>query len=129
MKPDKKACLNCKKEISGRATFCSDACRMAYKRKANKPEHNSEENPNKSEQIETRTPKPEQAFRDSLTKADKTFYDRAMRDFGEPYYKFGKTEHEEKCLHCGKDFKTTLSMLRFCSYEHYADALAGKTYA
>lgn len=65
-------------------------------------------------------------FLDSLTKTDKSFYDRAIRDFKEPYYKFGETERTEKCLQCDSEFKTTLSMLRFCSYEHYSDALAGK---
>jgi len=55
-------CLQCNKEISqieGKKTrlFCSDACRMAYKRKANKLEFKSEqtksEQPFKSEQIKS----------------------------------------------------------------------------
>lgn len=29
-------CLNCDKEISKKATYCSDKCRMAYKRKLSK---------------------------------------------------------------------------------------------
>lgn len=100
---------------------------MAYKRteKANKPEH---------EQPKTRTNVPEQTnpntdeFRATLTKTDKTFYDRAMRDFKEPYYRFSNKVHDETCImqSCKSKFRTSLAVLKYCSYEHYSQSIAGK---
>ena len=76
------------------------------------------------------TSKPDK-FRDGLTTTDKTFYDRAMRDFGEPYYRFNQLDkdgepimRELKCAQCGKSFTTTLSLNKYCSYEHYHESLA-----
>ena len=46
------SCLNCGKEVSSRAKYCSDACRMKYRRKA-EPEQISvepEQKANKGEQ-------------------------------------------------------------------------------
>ena len=51
-------CLYCNKEVSGKAKYCGDACRMAYGRKAkkqpekttNEPEQNTK--PNTCEEVE-----------------------------------------------------------------------------
>lgn len=128
MKPDRVVCQNCGKEID-RGKWCSDKCRMANKRTAKpeqstaKVEQNTNPNTNKGEHLnpeQLENEQPEQdTFRASLTKTDKTFYDRAMRDFKNPYYNFDAELHEEKCLFCGEKFKTRLRMGRFCSYEHY----------
>ena len=126
MRPDKQTCKNCGKEIEGKKTYCDDACRMAFKRNPNKqPEQNNNPNTNKAEQIEPEQSNPnnDMDFRSSLTETDKTFYDRAMKDFGEPYYYFGNNTHQEKCIRCSKSFKTTLNALRFCSYQHYTEEL------
>ena len=117
MKPDKNVCLNCGKEISQRAKYCSDRCTKAYKRNSDK----------KGPEVGQNSDIPQLGqVKSDMTETDQTFYDRAMKDFGEPYYKFGESEREETCLQCDKKFKTTLSMLRFCSYKHYSDALAGR---
>lgn len=95
---------------------------MAYKRV--EPEQNSNPNTNKPEQIVPEQAKVEQP--EHLTKTDQTFYDRAMRDFGKPYYRFNETPVREKICdmgRCGKKFKTTLSLLRYCSYEHYSQTI------
>lgn len=130
MKPDKNTCLNCKIEISGRAKYCSDKCRMAYGRNPNKvgsePEQKGEQTQGEHEQITTRTPEPEQDdFRAQLTKTDKTFYDRAMDVWGEPYYNFDWTKRESKCNFCGAKFSTELRLNRYCSYQHYSQSLKG----
>jgi hypothetical protein len=99
---------------------------MANKRHE-QPEQNSNPNTNKPEHFEPEHTNPNKdEFRATLTKTDKTFYDRAMREFKEPYYKFGDKLKEVSCLRCRDKFKTSLSMLRFCSYEHYSDSLSGK---
>lgn len=128
MKPDKKTCLNCTEEVSNRAKFCSDKCRKQYERNSDKttPElgHLSDLEA-KTELGQANSDKDE--FRATLTKTDKTFYDRALRDFKEPYYRFGETEATEKvCSRCGEKFKTSLALLKYCSYEHYSDTIAGK---
>ena len=57
-------CLNCNKELDNpRAKFCSDKCRMAYKRRTKQPEQQPEQiDPNKPKRPEqiTRTKRPEQ---------------------------------------------------------------------
>jgi hypothetical protein len=54
-------CLNCEKEVSGRAKYCNDACRMAYKRKGEqKGEQKPEQIEAKPEQIANPNTKPEQ---------------------------------------------------------------------
>lgn len=120
MKPDKNTCLNCGKQISSKAKYCSDKCRKAYSRK-------SDINPDKlnpdTDKTQVGQPKSD-TFRDSLTKTDKTFYDRAMDLWGEPYYKFRPGEEREaKCGFCGEKFKTTLSLNKYCSYQHYHQSL------
>lgn len=120
MKPDEVTCQNCGKQIA-KGKWCSDKCRMAFKRK---PEQKPKPNTNKGEQTIPEQHSPN--IRDSLTKTDQTFYDRAMRDFEKPYYNFSDELREEECLHCGDKFKTSMAMLRFCSYQHYSDALSGK---
>jgi hypothetical protein len=98
---------------------------MAKRRtKANtKPEH---EQP-KPEQIQPEQANPNtlsaelKELRDSLTKTDKTFFDRAIRDFGYPYYNYDSFLKEGTCIFCKKPFKTNLSLNRYCSYQHYAD--------
>lgn len=134
MKPDRVACQYCGKELDGKANkkFCSDAHRMAFVRvkgsKANKPEHLPEQM-EPEQQIEGVEKHGEIQFDvnpNKLTKTDKTFYARAMRDFGEPYYRFGEKIHEEVCKFCDKGFRTSLSLLAYCCYNHYRDSLAGK---
>lgn len=132
MKPDKVICQNCGEQIE-KGKWCSDKCRKAHGRKSDNPDTRVGQNPDKTNpdtdilQVgQAKSDKDE--FRASLTKTDKTFYDRAMRDYKEPYYKFGSPVKEVICLHCWNKFKTSLSMLRFCSYDHYSDALSGKKY-
>lgn len=119
---------------------------MAYKReqgeqkKANKPEQNNPNTVPEHEQTEpeqnsvkkpdisnpdtennvTRTELGQIDFmREDLAKTDQTFYDRAMKDFGEPYYRFGGQKKEGVCAYCSKPFQTTLALNRYCGYEHY----------
>ncbi len=95
---------------------------MAFKRKpeqiASEPEQTR--TINKPEQ-----PNPNISVRE-LTKSDKTFYDRAMRDFGKPYYNFDAALREEKCIRegCGAKFETNMSLLRYCSYQHFSDTIS-----
>lgn len=131
MKPDTNKCLNCNKEISSKAKFCSDKCRKAYSRN---PDNKSDKtNPDTPEiqvgQPKSDKPEHEPGFRATLTKTDKTYYDRAMRDMGEPYYRFfGVPEHEVTCVReqCDAKFTTTLSLCRYCSYEHYKETISGR---
>ena len=44
-----KQCKNCGADISDKATFCGDACRMSYKRNPNKTEANPNKQPEHSE--------------------------------------------------------------------------------
>lgn len=133
MRPDKKVCLYCGKEIDGKKLYCDDAHRMAFKRQSEQePEQKDNPNTNKVEQIlpeQAETEQPEQSLRDSLTKTDKTFYDRAMKDFREPYYHFGEIPVTKKVCDrgdCKQTFKTTLRLLRYCSYDHYTRTISGR---
>lgn len=128
MKPDKNTCLNCGKQIGSRAKYCSDKCRMAYARNPNKqdaePEQITNPNTNKGEQNVPEQPtRTNDSLRSTLSKTDKTFYDRAMKDFGEPYYNFDWAEREAKCGYCGAKYKTMLRLNRYCSYQHYSQAI------
>lgn len=130
MKPDTLHCKNCGKDIN-KGTWCSDKCRMAFKRKGEqKPEQTQgEHEQNVPEQPKSDKPEHEPGFRSTLTKTDKTYYDRAMRDMGEPYYRFfGVPEHEVTCVReqCGAKFTTTLNLCRYCSYEHYKQTVSGR---
>lgn len=124
MKPDLITCNNCGKPIV-RGKWCSDKCRMAFKRI--EPEQKLNPNTNKPEQIEPehiKVEQPEQkTLRDSLTKCDRTFFDRAMRDFHEPYYIFTDTLRDIICGFCGEKAKTGLSLNKYCSYDHYSKSL------
>lgn len=128
MKPDKNNCLSCQKEISTRAKYCSDKCRKQYERNPDKSDSQPGQN------VLIRSDKPnsdtdilqvghkvgqEDSERASLSKTDRTFYDRAIRDFGEPYYNFDWAEREEKCRYCDGKFRTKLRLGAYCSYEHY----------
>lgn len=115
MKPDKLLCQNCQKEIP-RGKWCSDKCRKAYARNPDKKPDISKPDTDKSQvgQIVYSGDIPS-----NITKTDKTFYDRAMKDFGEPYYNFNGRLRKEECRKCGKKFDTRLSLLKFCSYGHY----------
>lgn len=94
---------------------------MEFKRKG---EQKDNPNTNKHEQIVPEQ-QGEQTLRDSLTKTDKTFYDRAMKDFGEPYYHFQGTLKKNKCGFCGKAYSTNLTLNKYCSYQHYRESLSG----
>lgn len=125
MKPDTRVCKNCGKEIN-RGTWCSDKCRKAYVRNPDKDTPKSDKNPDKPNPDTQKSDK----FRNSLTNTDKTFYDRALRDFkGNPYYRFGEINPAERnCIleSCGKSFKTSLKLLNYCSYDHYREAIGGR---
>lgn len=123
MKPEKRVCEQCGKEIT-RGKFCSPKCKMANRRSVTNRNTVGDENVTQSVTNETVTSQKDESvtrddFRADLTKTDKTFYDRAMRDFKEPYYRFEDKLREASCFQCGKRYKTSLSLLRFCSYEHY----------
>lgn len=121
MKPDKVTCNNCGIQIL-KGKWCSDKCRMAFSRNPNKPEQKGEQIQPEPEQNE----QPEQNIsisRTNLTATDKTFYDRAMKDFNEPYYNFNSSERTLKCAYCGKEYTTCLSLNRYCCYEHYKTAI------
>lgn len=132
MKPDTRNCLQCGKEIS-RGKFCTPKHKMAYRRNTptvTESVTNSENVTVGSVTNETVThPEHEPGFRAKLTKTDKTYYDRAMKDMSEPYYHFlGVPEHDETCIRlgCGAKFRTTLSMCRYCSYAHYKETISGR---
>lgn len=124
MKPDNNKCLYCGIEISNKAKFCTDAHRKAYSRNSDKPNSDTDK-----EQVGQKSD-----IRDTLTKTDKTFYDRndgidehgIMGIVGKDYYYFDAPLRDEECLHCGDKFQTNMKMLRFCSLNHYKDALAGR---
>lgn len=135
MKPDQRFCDYCGQELHGRADrkFCSEAHRKAFVRsngdKADKiPQKGGQIKADKQIESIEKDGEVQNGFNaDNLTKTDRTFYNRAMKDFGEPYYKFGEKEkHKEECLQCKKKFTTTLGLLRFCSYNHYHEAISGK---
>lgn len=149
MKPDSNLCKMCGVELDGKANkeFCSDAHRMAFKRKnvrlnepnPNKPEHLPEQteqiaNPNTGVEPEQSVenhgeiqnddnPNKWGVDRSKLTKCDKTFYDRAMKHFERPYYNFNGNLRKEKCAYCGADYTTNLSLNKYCSYQHYEISL------
>lgn len=109
-------CKNCGKEVSNKATYCGDKCRMAFKRKSDtQPEQKGEQE------------QPEHSNPNKLTATDQTFYDRDIRDrVGEKtgtkpgdYYYFTANRHKRECMTCGKKFVTSLQNNKFCSYEHY----------
>ena len=123
MKPDKKLCLQCGKEVSNKATFCSPKCKMAHRRSVTE-DPASVTKPTVTSQNTASVTNDE--FRATLTKTDKTFYDRAMRDFKKPYYIFDGELQENTCLTCGDKFKTSMPLLHYCSYEHYSNTIGGK---
>lgn len=127
MKPDKIMCQNCSKQIA-RGRWCSDKCRKSFNRKSDTNPDKLKSDIEKSDKIDFTT-SPEVSLGFKLTETDKTFYNRAMKDFGEPYYGFGEHTKERECIlpSCGKKFKTSLSLLKYCSYKHYTDALARKS--
>ena len=92
-------CLNCAEPISGKATFCSDKCRMAYRRRTKQGEQPEQNDPEHT----TRT------LDFSPTRTDRLFEDSKPG-----YYKFTDLR-SDKCLQCGKEFKTHLKLLRQCS--------------
>jgi hypothetical protein len=132
MKPEPNKCLNCGKEVSTRAKYCSDKCTKAHKRNSDKlgqkESLNSDISAHNSDKSELGQPNSDtlsaelKELRDSLTKTDKTFFDRAIRDFKNPYYNYSSPLKEDTCGLCGKDFKTNLSLNRYCSYAHYSES-------
>lgn len=128
MKPDKVTCNNCGIQIL-KGKWCSDKCRKAYSRKSDNPDtqvgQKSDILVNKSDKINPDTDKTDNPdiTRTNLTATDKTFYDRAMKDFNEPYYNFNSSERTLKCAYCGKEYTTCLSLNRYCCYEHYKTAI------
>lgn len=136
MRPDKQACRNCSKEID-RGKWCSDKCRKAYGRKSDNPDTKPGQKPDKSKsdtqngqsRTKSKLPADLAKLRDSLTKTDKTFFDRAIKDFQEPgkapdpYYRFDGKLRKADCAYCGEEYQTNLNLNRYCSYQHYSKAL------
>jgi len=87
-------CLNCGKEVSGKAKYCNEACRMSYKRNPNKqPEHN----PNKVEHFDSQPEQPEQISAQPEHKANKpelTFMGVSLDELDE-YFKIGNPQYCE----------------------------------
>lgn len=130
MKPDKVVCMNCGKQIQ-KGKWCSDSCRMAFKRNPNiQPEQKPEQtNPNIDSNTNISQPEQDKAnideFRAGLTKTDKTFYDRAINLWKEPHYDFGGILRDSACAQCGDKYKTRMSLLKYCSYKCYSNAISG----
>lgn len=132
MKPDTRNCLQCGKEIS-RGKFCTPKHKMAFRRNSQTVTEsvtNPESVTQKSVTNENVThPEHEPGFRDKLTKTDKTYYDRAMKELGEPYYRFLEApERDQTCIRttCSVKFKTTLTLCHYCSYDHYKQTISGR---
>lgn len=107
-------CLYCDKEISDKAKYCSEAHRKAYQRRTqagHQPGQNDPEfNP------DTR----------DLSDLGLTRTDAAFEAYKPNYYKFSDKVFTRKCIAltnkkagtvCNKEFKTHLSLLKFCSPE------------
>lgn len=99
-----KECLNCKTPITGKKTYCSDKCRIAYTRRTKQGQE--------PEQIQ-----PEQT-RTGLTRTDALFERKRPG-----YYAFDETPTEKTCTQCSKVFKTQLRLLKFCSPTCMSNAL------
>lgn len=110
-----KTCLNCNKEISDKATFCSDTCSKAYRRRTKKGGQPGQNDPN----ISPDKPKMSDL---KLTRTDTLFEQKRPG-----YYIFGDKLNTRKCLECGKEFKTSLSMLKECSPDCMVKVLNGLT--
>jgi hypothetical protein len=142
MKPDIQFCKWCGNSLEGREgkEFCKDSHRKAYKRNPDKAPIIADnvrvsvqdiadiseneiiaDNADKSEEDT-----PELSLRDTLSKCDKTFFDRAMRDFNDPYYRFSEDHRKIICGFCGEKATTSLSLNRYCSYAHYKASISGK---
>jgi hypothetical protein len=106
----KKTCANCNKEFEAKRLtklFCSNKCKIAYARRADKDKHQGSD------------VAPEPLVSD-LTEVDQLF------DESKPgYYNFGPMVREAECLVCEQKFQTRLGLLRVCSPEHY-DELTGR---
>lgn len=105
-------CLNCSNKVSEKAKYCSDKCRMAYKRRTKQGDL--------PEQIE-----PEQPTRTFNFKLSRT--DRSFEDHKPGYYDFKNEEREEVCIVCDRRFKTRLKLLKYCSRKHMEQALNAMT--
>lgn len=108
-----KKCLNCNEvDVSLKATYCSDKCRIALdrrKKKGDLPEQHPEHLGEQPEQLAPRT---------GLTRTDQMF-----EDLKPGYYVFGNDVLEKECSNCGKSFETKLRFLRFDSPECQDKAL------
>lgn len=103
-------CLSCKLEISEKATFCSDKCRMAYTRRTKKGQEPEQKQPEQ----------PTRTFDFKPTRTDSLF--EAKRP---GYYTFSAKELSRTCVlpDCKKPFKTRLSLLKYCSPAHMDEGL------
>lgn len=127
MKPDKVVCLNCGQQIQ-KGKWCSDKCRKAFARNPDKTDARADKKSDisKSDTENSQVGQNPDKY-SKLNKTDKSFYDRAMKDFGEPYYKFENEEQELECGYCHKEYKTTLKLNRYCCYNHYSKSLTTLT--
>jgi len=113
-----KSCLNCNKEIGGKATYCSEKCSKAYRRRTKQGEQPGQNDPNYPDKS-TRT------LDFELTRTDLAF-DEWQTSRGNPnYYNFDKEVFERVCFlpDCEQKFKTHLKLLKYCSPKHYVDGL------
>lgn len=108
-------CNNCGKDYEAKrasSKFCSDKCKMAFKRN----------NQTEVSVTPVTISKDFVTIKDSVTKpaklskTDQLFQDDAIkRNLGEDWLRFGDVVRSPKCMQCGDPFKTRLSMLEFCS--------------
>lgn len=95
-------CKNCDKEYEGteRKQFCSDKCRVQYNRDKGSVTENTDS-----------------VTERKYTKTDKEFQDyySAIPHLGPNWLTFSDDTRNPKCGQCGKQFKTRLRLLSYCS--------------
>lgn len=96
-------CLYCDKEISNKAKYCSEAHSKAYRRRTQTGQLPGQNDPDMD-------PDSRKVSDLKLTRTDSMF-----DKFKPGYYKFSENVKSEKCLQCGKEFKTSLTLLKQCS--------------
>lgn len=128
MKPDKVVCKNCGKQIN-KGKWCGDACRKAFSRTKSDVQpgqKGGQINPDTDISLPGQANPDIDEFREGLTKTDKTFYDRALVTWKEPYYDFGGELRTDVCGQCGSKYTTHMRLLKYCSYKCYTAAIGGR---
>lgn len=99
-----KNCLMCGKLFrakTDRAKYCSEACKQQSKR------------------VRSLDP-------DTIGEP-KTDVDKEFEEHKPNYYKYGDTIRTVKCMVCGKDFQTSLNLLKTCNIAHQQELLLNLT--